>query len=116
MVAPAPMTMPLGLIRNTRPFEDSTPSIALCGIAPPVPTTRFNTAEELLDCRNRVISLDPMEKLCQLMIVLAVLVIVRVLPEVAKPALPEATVPPVGLARLCVADTPKQAATDRAIS
>jgi len=44
------------------------------------------------------------------------LVIVRVLPEVAKVALPEETVPPVGLARLCVAETPKQAATDIAIS
>src|SRR5262245_27993584 len=65
---------------------------------------------------NRVISLTPIEKPCQLMIVLAVLVMVRVLPEVAKVALPELTLPPVGLAALCVAATPKYAATESAIS
>src|SRR5882672_9595962 len=81
-------------------------------MAPLLPTTRFNTAEEFEDCRKRVISLGPIEKLCQLMIALAELVIVSVLPEPPKLALPEATVPPVGLARLCVADTPKHAATD----
>src|SRR6516225_6227603 len=115
MRALAPIAMPLELSRNTRPLEDSTPSITLCGIAPLLPTTRFNTAEELPDCKKRVTSLAPIEKLCQLMMVLAVLVIVRVLPELAKLALPAPTVPPVGLAKLCAADTPKQAATDSAI-
>ena len=63
-----------------------------------------------------MISLTPIEKLCQLMIAPAVLVIVRVLPDVAKLALPETTVPPVGLARACVAERLKHAATDSAIS
>src|SRR5262249_26338288 len=120
----APITTPLGLSRNTRPptgppapmTDCSSPSILLCGIDPLAPTTRFRTAEEFEDCIKRVISLTSMEKLCQLMIVLAVLVIVRVLPELENVALPAPTVPPVGLARVCVADTPKQAATDSAIS
>ncbi len=63
-----------------------------------------------------MISLTPIEKLCQLMIAPAVLVIVRVLPEAEKLALPELTVPPVGLAEVCVAERPKHAATDSAIS
>jgi glyoxylate utilization-related uncharacterized protein len=58
----------------------------------------------------------PIEKLCQLMIVPAVLVIVSVLPEFENVALPELTVPPVGLAEACVVERLKQAATDSAIS
>src|SRR2546427_12387622 len=50
------------------------------------------------------------------MMALALWVIVSVLPELAKLALPELTVPPVGLARLCPVERPKQAATDSAIS
>src|SRR5262249_22269352 len=118
-----PITTPLGLSRNTRPptaplasTDWSSPSIWLCGIAPLAPTTRFKTAEELEDWTNFVISLTPIEKLCQLMMALAELVTVRVLPEEAKLALPELTVPPVGLASACVPDRPKQAATDSAIS
>jgi hypothetical protein len=57
-----------------------------------------------------------MEKFCQLMMALAEFVIVSVLPELAKAALPETTVPPVGLARACVAERLKQAATDSAIT
>src|SRR6266446_9845642 len=111
-----PIAMPLELSRNTRPLEASTPSITLCGMTPFAPTTRLSTAEDPEDCRNRVISLTPIEKLCQLMMALALLVIVNVLPELAKLALPELTVPPVGLARLCPVERLKQAATDSAIS
>src|ERR1043166_9039357 len=50
------------------------------------------------------------------MTALALLVIVSVLPELAKVALPEPTVPPVGLARPCPLEKPKQAATDSATS
>src|SRR5207237_8337155 len=65
---------------------------------------------------NCVISLPPIEKPCQLMMAPALLVIVSVLPELAKVALPELTVPPVGLARLGPLERPKQAATESAIS
>src|SRR5258706_95646 len=103
-------------MRKTRPFEDSTPSMTLCGMTPLEPTTRLSTAELAEDWTKRVISLTPIEKLCQLMMALALFVIVSVLPEVAKLALPELTVPPVGLARLCAEETPKQAATESASS
>jgi len=69
-------------------LEESIPSITLCGITPFAPTTRLSTAEDPEDCRNRVISLTPIEKLCQLMMALALLVIVSVLPELAMLALP----------------------------
>src|SRR5712692_6809357 len=100
MRAVDPMTMPLELSRNTRPLEDSTPSMTLCGMTPLAPTTRLSTAEPEEDCRNWVISLTPTENPPQLMMVLALLVTVSVLPELAKLALPELTVPPVGFARL----------------
>src|SRR5712691_7707668 len=98
MRALVPIRMPLELSRNTRPLEESTPSITLCGTTPFLPTTRLSTVEDPELCRKRVISLTPIEKLCQLMIAPAVLVIVSVLPELAKEAPPEVTVPPVGLA------------------
>src|SRR5882762_4495834 len=103
-------------MRKTRPFDDNTPSMTLCGMTPFAPTTRLSTAELAEDWTNRVISLTPIEKLCQLMMALALLVIVRVLPELAMLALPELTEPPVGLARLWVEERPKQAATDSASS
>src|SRR5258706_2608287 len=103
-------------MRKTRPFEDSTPSITLCGMTPFAPTTRLSTAELAEDWTKRVISFTPIEKLCQLMMALALFVTVNVLPELAKPALPELTEPPVGLARLWVEERPKQAATDSASS
>ena len=90
--------------------------MTLCGIVPLAPTTRFRTADDPDVCRKRVISLTPMEKFCQLMMALAEFVIVSVLPELAKLALPETTVPPVGLARACAAERLKQAATDSAIT
>src|SRR5256885_13185672 len=46
----------------------------------------------------------------------ALLVIVSVFPELTMVALPEPTVPPAGLAKLCPLESPKQAATDSAIS
>src|SRR5882672_8786204 len=103
-------------MRKTRPFEDSTPSMTLCGMTPLVATTRLSTAELAEDWTKRVISLTPIEKLCQLMMALALFVTVSVLPEVAKLALPEPTEPPVGLARLWVEERLKQAATDSASS
>src|SRR5258706_4603767 len=103
-------------MRKTRPFEDSTPSITLCGMTPFAPTTRLSTAELAEDWTKRVISFTPIEKLCQLMMALALFVTVSVLPELAKPALPELTEPPVGLARLWVEERLKQAATDSASS
>src|SRR5712664_726239 len=102
-------------MRKTRPFEDNTPSITLCGMTPFAPTTRLSTAELAEDWTKRVISLTPIEKLCQLMMALALFVTVSVLPELAKLALPELIEPPVGLARLWV-ERLKQAATDSASS
>src|SRR5260221_12405423 len=101
-------------MRRTRPFEDSTPSITLCGMTPFAPTTRLSTAELAEDWTKRVISFTPIEKLCQLMMAFALFVTVSVLPELAKPALPELTGPPVGLARLWVEERLEQAATDSA--
>src|SRR6267143_858431 len=101
-------------MRKTRPLEDSTPSITLCGMTPFAPTTRLSTDELAEDWTKRVISLTPIEKLCQLM--LALFVTVSVLPELEKLALPEPTEPPVGLARLWVEERLKQAATDSASS
>ena len=116
MRAVAPRTIPLWLSRKTRPFDCRMPSITLCGITPPEPTTRLRTAEPAELCRNLVISLTPIEKLCQLMMALAVFVIVSVLPEAVIVAPPELTEPPVGLAKLWLAERLKQAATESAIA
>src|SRR5688572_8899996 len=78
---PAPNTIPLGLIRKTRPFDCKTPRITEGSIVPPAPTTRFNTALEADCCRKRVISLAPMENDCQLMIEFGELVICSRLPD-----------------------------------
>src|SRR6267143_2153178 len=40
-------------MRKTRPFEDNTPSITLCGMTPLEPTTRLSTAE-LGDVDSRI--------------------------------------------------------------
>src|SRR5258706_265307 len=103
-------------MRKTRPLEDSTPSMTLCGMTPFEPTTRLSTAELAEDWTKRVISLTPIEKLCQFMMALALFVTVSVLPELAKLALPELTEPPEGLARLWVEERLKHAATDSASS
>ena len=44
------------------------------------PTTRLSTALEALCCTKRVVSLPPIEKLCQLTIAFGVLVTVSTLP------------------------------------
>src|SRR5258706_8967036 len=95
---------PFGFTRNTRPFDHSVPRITDGSC----PTMRFRTALEVLCCWKRVASPAPIEKPCQLMIELGVLVTVRVLPTVLNDALPETTAGPVGLARPSVA---KQEAT-----
>src|SRR5688572_24829722 len=62
--APGPNTTPLGLIRNTRPFEVSCPRILeMSG-----PTTRFSTTLAADCCWNCVSWPAPIEKPCQLMI------------------------------------------------
>src|SRR3977135_4337015 len=103
-------------MRKTRPFEDNTPSITLCGMTPFAPTTRLSTAELAEDWTKRVISLTPIEKLCQLMMALALFVTVSVLLEPAKLALPELTEAPGGLGRVGWGERRKQAATDSASS
>jgi len=97
MVAPAPNTTPLGLMRNTRPLDESVPRISE---TPPPPVTRFMTLEVTPGWLKRVVSPVPMEKLFQLIIVLGVVVVmVRVLPLVTNGfAAPPTTTPPVGLA------------------
>src|ERR1039458_5638286 len=79
-VAPAPKTMPPGLMRNTRPLDCSVPRI-LEGL---LLMTRLSTEDEALCWTKRVISFAPIEKPCQLMMVPGVLVTLRVLPVVAK--------------------------------
>ena len=63
--APCPTSTPLGLIRNTLPFEDSVPRMTEGS----KPTTRFRTLEFAPCWMNRVASAAPTENPCQLMIV-----------------------------------------------
>ncbi len=58
-------------------------------VTPPV--TRLSTADAAFCCAKRVISPEPIEKLCQLMIAPGVLVTVSALPVVAKVAAPFTT-------------------------
>ncbi len=61
------------------------------------PITRFNATEVLPGCRNCTDSPEPMLKLSQLMIRLAVAcVIVVVVPELVMLPTPETTTPPSG--------------------
>jgi hypothetical protein len=60
--------------------------------------------------------LTPIEKLCQLMMALALLVIVSALPAEENEALPAATLGPVGLAIAAGGISAKQAATEAAIA
>ena len=103
MVAPAPMVTPVGLIRNTRPFDSSCPRIF--DGSPPV--TRLSTALAAPDCTKRVISSGRIENCCQLMIVPGALVMVSVWPLTEKVACPAATLAPPGFAAAGIA---KQAA------
>ncbi len=64
MVAPSPITNPLGLIKNTRPLEVKLPRISE---GMPL-TTRFKTDESVLFWRNRTASSCAIENSCQLII------------------------------------------------
>ena len=66
------------------PLDCSWPRIWLGSL----PSTRLSTAEDALGWMNFVVSLAPMEKLCQLRMALALLVIVWVLPTVLMVAVP----------------------------
>ena len=91
--APWPISTPLGLIRNTRPFDCNEPRIwdSLR------PVTRLSTAEAEFVWTNFAASLAPMEKPCQLMIVRSLrLVTVVVAPLCAIVAEPATVLPPVG--------------------
>jgi hypothetical protein len=90
--APAPKTMPFGLMSATRPLDCSVPRI--CEGSTPV--TRLSTLESALCCTKRVVSPAPMEKDCQLMMAPGVLVTVRVDPCLAIDAWPLTTDAPVG--------------------
>ena len=95
--APLLNKMPFGLTRNTRPFDCRLPKMedTLCVV------TRLSTALALVGCVKRVVSPAPMEKPCQLIMVLGALVTVRVVPLVTNIALPFITVGPMGLAHAC---------------
>ena len=84
---PAPNTMPLGLIKNTRPLDCSLPKIS-DGFSP---TTRLSTWLAAFCCTKRVSSSRPMLNCCQLMMVPGVLVMVSVLPLCRKLACPFTT-------------------------
>ncbi|OQA33148.1 MAG: hypothetical protein BWY57_01407 [Betaproteobacteria bacterium ADurb.Bin341] len=85
--APAPTRIPAGLIRKTWPFDCSWPRITEGSLV----TTRLSTDEAAEGCTNRVTSLLPMEKPCQLMMVPLLLVTLRVLPVWLKEAEPATT-------------------------
>jgi hypothetical protein len=72
------------------------------------PVTRLSTDDAALFWMNRVISLDPTEKPCQLMMAFGLLVILSALPAALKDAVPLITVGPTGFA--CAAPA-KQDAT-----
>src|SRR5471030_1455040 len=101
---PAPNMTPFGLIRKTLPFDCSAPRIWLGSC----PVMRFSTLLSPLCWMKRVISLAPIEKPCQLMMVLGVFVIENRLPCWLKLACPATTCGADGLA--CAAPI-KQVAT-----
>ena len=74
--APAPNTMPLGLMRKTRPLDCNCPRIAE-GSAP---TTRLSTWLDALCCTKRVSSPRSILNCCQLMMAPGEFVTVRDLP------------------------------------
>ena len=95
MFAPLPKTMPLGLMMKTRPLDCKAPRI----FEGSWPVMRFNMALAPFCWMKRVISSLLIEKLCQLMMALGLLVMLSVLPFAAKPTLPLTTVAPLGLAK-----------------
>ena len=95
MRAPCPKTMPLGLMRKTRPLELSCPRILLAS----PPTTRLRMALAALCCWMRTDSLAPMLNCCQLMIAFGVLWMLRTFAcGFVITAWPAATCAPVGSA------------------
>ena len=91
---PLPNRIPLGLIKNTRPFDCSCPRMRDGSL----PVTRLSTALAAFCCTKRVSSPRLMPKLCQLMMVPGVLVTVSVAPLVTKLAWPFTTFGACGLA------------------
>ena len=91
---PAPNTMPLGLIRNTRPLDCRLPRMTDGS----TPVTRLSTWLVAFCCTKRVSSPRLMLNCCQLMMVPGVLVTVRVAPFCTKLACPLTTVGACGLA------------------
>ena len=91
---PLPNTMPLGLIRNTRPLDCKAPRMREGSL----PVTRLSTALAAFCCTKRVSSPRLMPKLCQLMMAPGVLVTVSVAPLFWKLACPFATCGTSGLA------------------
>src|SRR5262249_10432821 len=108
--APEPNTMPDGLMRNTRPFDCNAPRIWE-GLPA---ATRVRTAEAGGCWMKRVTSLAPIEKLCQLMIELGLLVTWSRLPFWMTETWPLTTCAPVGLASAVLLT--KQDATARETS
>ncbi len=94
MCAPGPTTTPAGLTRNTLPFDCNWPSICEGSL----PRTWFRTALLVLGWKKRVVSLGAIEKLFQLMMALAELMIKSWLPFCSMLAEPEATTGATGLA------------------
>jgi hypothetical protein len=107
MRAPLPMTMPLGLIRYTRPFDCNCPSSSE-GVAP---VTRLSTAEAAPDWTKRVVSPAAIENPPQLMMLRSLLVMVSSLPCWAMATWPATT---CGLVGLAPAGAAQQAARARA--
>ena len=96
ITAPPPTRMPFGLIRKTRPFASSCPSM-LDGLPE---TTRFNIADDALGCMKRVSSDTPIEKFCQFTIARSVACLtMSVFALRWKVALPAITFSPTGLAK-----------------
>ncbi len=101
-----PKTMPLRLIRNTRPLDNRLPRMSE-GM---LPVTRLSTAEAPCCCTKRVSSPREMEKSCQWMMAPGELVMDNS-PGLglAKVAWPWVTCAPVGLAPAGAASTPDTA-------
>ena len=93
--APGPNRMPLGLIKNTWPFDVRLPKMAEAS----APITRLSATEARPGCTNCTDCPAPMPKLCHWMATFGVVWVMVMRPEVPPmAALPALTTPPVGLA------------------
>src|ERR1041384_4214596 len=82
-----------------------------------VTITRCRERDSAESCRMRVISLTPIEKLCQLRAELPVVLMVRLLvPRPVIPAMPTPPEGPLGLAAACWLETENAAATEAAMN